>query len=464
VKIVSDKIFEMLEGMIANIMQQFGIPGLSIGIVVDGKPAFTKGFGAKNLERNEHITPDSLFGVGSISKTFAALAIMQLVEQGKINLDDPVNRYIDFKLGKKKTPVTIHHLLSHSSGISEFTINLHTIFRLLGQVEKYVPATCWEDYLPLINRAHSEVVEEPGKIFMYNNDLYGCLGLVVEKVSNTKYSEYVRENIFKPLGMKRSTYLKEDVEKDDDVITGYILSKDGSSLVPATHPYTEIIHAPGGLLSTVRELMDYVIVLMNGGISNGNRVIQEETLKKMWTLQISEKDNENKGYGYGWKIEKEFFGETIVNHGGDIVLSGGQVAMIPSKKLAVIIGINKQPLGAGLEAIYKAIFALLLGKNINEAVPALAAQQKIQKLVGKYKTYMGTFSLEILLQAGILMIKSYFPNVGDIMVPLAPESLDKLTFYLPIALPGLKEIAEFHVDEKTGKVRFHFIRFNFWKE
>ncbi len=460
---MNEKIIEMIEGFVVDIMRQIEIPGMSIGIIQDGKPVYSKGFGAKNLERNEHMTPDSLFGIGSISKTFAALAIMQLVEQGKIDLYAPVSDYMDFKLGKKSNPITVHHFLSHSSGIAELTLNLHAIFRLLGSLEHYIPVTCWEDYLPLVNRAKSEVLYEPGERFMYNNDLYGCLGLIVENVSKMKYIEYIRENIFKPLGMTRSTYLKEELEKDRDVITGYLPSKDGQSLVPASHPFTEIVYAPGGMLSSVNELMKYMVALMDGGTCNGNRIIQEETLKKMWTLQITEPEEINKGYGYGWRIIKDFFGETIVEHGGDIVVSGGLISMIPEKKMGVVIAFNKEPTGLETEALSRGIYALLLGKDLKEAVPLLAAQQKLQMLTGKYQTYMGGFRLEVINQGGMLVLKAILPPRGEVTVPIAPENLDELKFFVPIALPGAQRKIQFFIDDKTRKVRLVFDRFNFHK-
>ena len=111
--------FTELELLIAKKMQTLKIPGLSFGVVVDGNPVFSLGFGNRNLEKNLPFTPDTLYGIASQSKSFCAIAILQLAEQGKLDLDASVNKYIDFQLGKPDKPITVHHLLSHSSGLPD---------------------------------------------------------------------------------------------------------------------------------------------------------------------------------------------------------------------------------------------------------------------------------------------------------------------------------------------------------
>ncbi|MFX1267051.1 MAG: serine hydrolase domain-containing protein, partial [Promethearchaeota archaeon] len=105
--------FEEIEQKVVDLMREFKIPGLSIGIVEHGKPIYAKGFGTRNIEKNLPFTENTLFGIGSISKSFTALALFQLVQEGKINLQDPVNKYLNFKLGDDKNPIKICHLLSH---------------------------------------------------------------------------------------------------------------------------------------------------------------------------------------------------------------------------------------------------------------------------------------------------------------------------------------------------------------
>ncbi|GAG82087.1 unnamed protein product, partial [marine sediment metagenome] len=110
-------VLDQLEQAIASMMNQYKVPGVSIACSVDDEIIYAKGFGARDLTKNLPATPHTLYGFGSNSKSYTALAIMQLVEEGKLKVEDPVNNYVPFKLGKKEKPITLHHLLSHSSGI-----------------------------------------------------------------------------------------------------------------------------------------------------------------------------------------------------------------------------------------------------------------------------------------------------------------------------------------------------------
>lgn len=151
--------FEMLEKLIADIMREARLPGLSIGVVAEGEIVYVSGFGSRNLEDNSPMTPDTLFGIGSIGKSFTAMAIMQLVEQGKIDLDAPANKYIDLKLGTEENPIKIHHMLSHSSGIPALGGAIIAITRGIGDFTHLVPYSSEKDFLLHINGAQSEAVE-----------------------------------------------------------------------------------------------------------------------------------------------------------------------------------------------------------------------------------------------------------------------------------------------------------------
>jgi CubicO group peptidase (beta-lactamase class C family) len=124
------------------------------------------------------MTPDTLWRIASISKSFCAMAIMQLVEKGKVDLHSPVNKYIDFKLGRKDKHIEVHHLLSHSSGIPELGATGVSIYK-----DVFVPMSSEQDFMTFVNNASREIAADPGKIFMYNNDMYTCLGLIARGMS-----------------------------------------------------------------------------------------------------------------------------------------------------------------------------------------------------------------------------------------------------------------------------------------
>ncbi len=464
---MSSKFLErIVEPLIVNLMQQSKIPGLALSVIKDGKPFYAKGFGARNLKKNIPFDEDTLFGIGSISKSFTALGIMQLVEQGKIDLQSPVKKYIDFRLGDKKNPIKIHHLLSHSTGYPELLGNIVALTRRLGLIENIIPMSSWNDYMLFINGARKEVVDIPGKRFFYNNDMFTCLGLIIEKVSGMRFEEYIRENVLKPLGMNRSTYLREVYDDDNNTITNYFPLDEEGNLKESDAPIDKFVYAPGGLLSSVYELQNYLIALMNEGKHGQSEIIQKSSIDKMWKPYNKTPELYGHGepwYGYGWFVEKDFFGYDVIQHGGSVLTATAMVAMIPEIKMAVIMGVNCDDQGL-LDPLAHGILAILLGKDINEAVPLLQIQNKLNKLVGKYTTYKDLQSLEIFLENGILYAKIPYPHLPKpIILPLAPENVDELKFVVPIAFPGMKMKGQFFIDEKTSEIRLLVDRYNFHK-
>ncbi len=457
----------IIELLIVNLMQQSKLPGLALSVIKDGKPFYSKGFGARNLKKNIPFDQDTLFGIGSISKSFTALGIMQLVEQGKVDLQSPVKKYIDFKLGDKNNPIKVHHLLSHSSGFPDLLGTIVAITRQLGFFENIIPMSSWDDYLLFINGAGKEAIDIPDKRFFYNNDMFTCLGLIIEKVSGMRFEEYIRENVLKPLGMKRSTYLQEDYNNDNNAMTGYLPGEEGN-LKESEVFIDKFVYAPGGLLSSVNELQNYLIALMNGGKHDESQILQKSSVDKMWTPYNKTPEDSSYGqgetwYSYGWMVEKDFFGHEVIQHGGNVLISSAMVAMIPEIKMGVIIGVNCDSQGL-LGPIAHGILAILLGKDVNEAVPLLKLQNKLNKLVGKYSTYKGLQSLEIFLENAILYAKILYPFLPKpTILPLAPENIDELKFVVPIAFPGMTMKGQFFIDEKTDEICLIVDRYNFHK-
>ena len=446
------KVIEMMENFIIEVMRQTKIPGLSVAIVKDDSLEYANGFGARQIDGNLPMTEDTLIGIGSISKSFTALAIMQLVEQGKIELKAPVANYLEFNLGSKKNPITVHHLLSHSSGFPDLDANYIPIARGLGSSEIMTPMSSWNDFMLHINGARNEQFSEPDESYFYNNDFFTVLGLIVEKVSGMKFEDYIIENILRPLGMERTTYSKEDYEKDDNKLKGYVRSGDGE-FKEFDHPFDEIVYAPGGLLSSAKEMGNYMKMLMD----KRNQIIQQLSLDQMWGkyTRMPEETSyvlyKEAWYGYAWMIE-DFFGYKMIHHGGDIITSSGQLAIIPEKNIGIFIGANIS-IGAVLSSLCCGIFAILLGKDINQAVPLLSVDQKLSKLAGSYETYKGIIKVEVEYKNGLLSGKISHPVLlEDLKFPLAPLDIDKLKFYIPICLPNQKMFIQFFIDEKTGKI------------
>jgi len=455
------KLIEMFEAMISELMTGMGVPGLSIAIVKDGILEYTRGFGSRDLEKNLPMTPDTLFGIGSISKSFTALAVNLLVEQGKLDLNDPVKKYIDFKLGKKKAPITIHHLLTHSSGINPTEGNFIPAERLLGFSDLLVPMSSLEDFMTFINGATREVHDEPGKIYLYNNDMYSCISFIVEKVSGVPFIEFVRDFIFKPLKMERSTYSTKDFIEDKNAAKGYVRDNEGK-LIPKKPAFEELDAGAGGVLSSIKELTNYMLAMINNGVFNGRKITEESTIQRMLTPYIETGDIYNSYYGYGWHIENNFFGHTLIHHGGDALISGGFLAFIPDLKLGIIIGQNNNVATSAI--ICRAILSIILGADINQAIPLLGIQNKIKNLVGHYETYKGVIKFDIFFEGGILYAKLRYTGTPNIVTyPIVLEDYDEMKFFIPIAIPGLEIKGQVFMNNTTGEVDIRVSRWMFHK-
>ncbi|MGB5913084.1 MAG: serine hydrolase [Promethearchaeia archaeon] len=462
------KRFEEIEQKIVDLMGEFKIPGLSIGIVEHGKPIYAKGFGARNIEKNLPFTENTLFGVGSISKSFTALALLQLVQEGKINLQDPVSKYLNFKIGDNRIPIKICHLLSHSSGIPELSANVVALVRQLGNLDVTIPMSSWNDFFLHINNAVTERFDVPDKNFFYNNDMFTCAGLIIEKLTNMKFEAYIKKFILEPLNMGRSIYLKEDFENDNDVLTGYIPSKEKELYKETSHPFDKIVYAPGGLVSSVREMQNYIITLINGGVFNNSRIIHQSLIEQMWTPYIKIPEEtlgvKDAWYGLGWVIEKDFFGHRLIHHGGDVGSSTAFLALIPEEKMGVILGANCNA-SIVLSSLAHLLLGFLLGIEIYKATPALEIYKKLKSLTGKYSTYKNLENINISFENDILYaeIKKSLDFFIPMKLPLVPEDIDELKFYVPIAYPNRKIKVQFFVEETTQKVHFTFDRYYFHK-
>ena len=449
--------------MIATVMAQAHIPGLSISLVKDNQVIYARGFGARNVKENIPATPHTLYGVGSCTKSFTALAIMQLVEKGKLDLYDPVSKYVPFKLGSMEKPITIHHLLTHSSGIPDLGVAEILISRMAGINEKWIPMSSLEDFLLHINGASKEVADEPGKRFFYFNSGYTILGEIIEKVSQTRYEEYIKENILKPLKMKRSTFLKEEFKKDSDVMTPYLVeTKNGTvTLTPSNHPFHKFIYAPGGLLSSVMELSNYLVANMNGGIFEEAKIVETSLLEEMHKIRIETEMFRSyygtygrEGYGYGWAILENFLGYKLVGHGGSTGVSSANLAFIPDLKIGVAQAAN---IGRVPIPIHLGALALLMGKNPEKEIPFFEIEKRLALLTGIYKSYKGVIMLAVVKKGPLLYLESK-EKFMEMSVPLIPETdkIENLKFYI-ISAPGERMPVEFTMDS-NGKIDMYIER------
>jgi len=448
--------FTPIERFILEKISETRIPGLSIAVVKDNEVIYRNGFGYRDLKRAEPITPRTLFGIGSVTKSFTALAILKLVEEDKISLDDSIEHYVPLKIRPFGEEITIHHLLTHSSGIPALAYAEAFIRSFLGIDHCWLPICKPEDVITFMSDAQEWVEAKPGEKFFYLNEGYVLLGYIISKVSGMRYEDFVREKILKPLKMNRSYFFKEEVEKDGNWATPYMIDKEGRH-IPTSFPFG--ITADGGLISNVLDLSNYIMMYLNNGEFDGKRIIDRGLLKKMLTgyIKVPWQLWGGESYGYGWIITPNFHGHTVISHSGSVLVHTAYVGFIPEKKLGVAILANAS--GYPLSFIGMYVLTYLLGKD-PEKLPFVKNDRILRKLVGTYKTYKGTMSVDVVREGDFLYIVIK-DKLMETRVPLIPSELeeDRAIFYTLIR--GVKYTIEFHI--KPDRIELLYERYKLVK-
>jgi len=260
-------------------------PGIAVGIVEHGKVRYMKGFGLADVQKKMKVTPDTAFRIASISKTFTAIGIMQLWEQGKLNLDDPIHKHLPWEPRKQTEPQTIRHVLMHAAGINRDGNTGHWSDDEFPRREKLAAhfAEGIETYSPVSK-------------FKYSNFAYGLLGEVIKTVSGMPYEEYMTKNIVKPLGMTH-TYPDLPKKKLAALATGYGRKLPGKAREIFPHSQTKALAPATGFISTVRDLSLYVAAQAIGS----GKLLKDQTKREMQRVQWM-RDGQNVHYGLGYEI------------------------------------------------------------------------------------------------------------------------------------------------------------------
>ena len=305
-----------IDEFIANEMARQKIPGVSLAIVKDGKPLTVKGYGFANLEHQVPVKPETIFQSGSVGKQFTATAVMMLVEDGKISLDEKIGKYLG-EVPEIWKDITVRHLLSHTGGMTDYPQDFD--FR--------------RDYTEdeVLKRAKEiPVAFKPGEKWQYSNLGYVTLGIIVSKVTGKFYGEFLQERIFKPLGMTTARIINEA-----DVIpnraAGYRLVQGQPKNQNWVSP-TMNTTADGSLYLTALDMMKWDDALSNG------KLLKKSSFDEMWT-PIKLNDGKTHPYGFGWALRK-VNGHPVIEHGGAWQGFKAHIARFPENKLTVIVFAN----------------------------------------------------------------------------------------------------------------------------
>ena len=314
------------DGIIPLQMERSDVAGATVLVMKDGTVLLKKGYGYADATKKTPVDPDTtMFRLASISKTFTWIAVMQLAEQGKLDIDADVNKYLDFRItsafGK---PITLRNLMTHTGGFEEEVRDII-----------YVDPKKTASLGDFLKQNQPRRMFPPGEISAYSNYGVGLAGYIVQRVSVEPFEQYVAEHIFQPLGMKHSSFNEPlTAELAPFVSEGYRNTTEKPAL-----GFEVFNPAPaGGVSSSAGDMGRYAMALLNGGELDGYRILKPETRDLMWTPQFRASDQLPPicmGFYETWRNNLHFIG-----HGGDLIAFHSIFLMEPKEKLVLFISYN----------------------------------------------------------------------------------------------------------------------------
>jgi CubicO group peptidase (beta-lactamase class C family) len=324
-----------LQGRIDGILNRHPAVGLAVGVVRNGCLECFSGHGLADIASNTPVTKDTVFRIGSVTKTFTAVAVLQLWEQGLVDLDAPANAYLRaYRLIPAKAahrPATVRQLLTHTAGLPQLLYPWRAYTPILGQTVRFgQPLPTLAEFY----RGGLRLVAEPGTSCTYSNHGFATLGQLVEDVSGTRLDHYLREHLFDPLGMAHSDLVRSD-RVTPRLATGYRLRSDGP------HPVGDwdvVTVGAGSIYSTTTDMARYVAALLDGGAGEHGSILQPETLASMFAPHYRP-DPRIPGMGLAF-FRDEVGGHLVVEHEGLVPGFSSQLSLAPDDGVGVLAFTN----------------------------------------------------------------------------------------------------------------------------
>jgi CubicO group peptidase (beta-lactamase class C family) len=462
-----------MQTRIAEILNRHPAVGLAVGIVRDGSLEFFHGHGCADITSNTPIDEDTVFRIGSVTKPFTAIAVMQLHEQGRIDLDAPANDYLRaYKLIPAQAgfrPATVRHLLTHSAGIAEVQHVSDLLHPEAGPFEGRPPILSVKvgEAMPSLAeyyRGGLRVVAEPGTTFAYCNHGFATLGQIVEDVSGTALERYFRERIFEPLGMADTDLVRSE-RVASRLATGYRLARRGTEAVPDRD---WIGAAGGGIYSTTRDIARFAAALTGGGANEHGSVLQPATLATMYQPNY-QPDPRLPGWGLGF-FRAEAGRHWMIGHDGILPGFNSTLVVAPDDGLAIVAFTNGSK-GAfvWMETEFKRLLRRLLDVPDEVLCTDIPHHPEVwERLCGRYRPPPRIADLrqrlaipggvEVFVRGGRLMIRALAPIPALYRGrPLHPDDEDDPSvFRLDLSEVGMSTVrVVFGRDVASGLAAIH---------
>jgi CubicO group peptidase (beta-lactamase class C family) len=340
-----------MDGVVERALQLFDVPGIALAIVKDGRIVAAKGYGVRKLGEAAPVTPRTIFRIASNTKAFTAAALAILVDEGKLHWDDRViDRMPGFQMYDPYVTreLTVRDLLTHRSGLGLGAGDLLfwpatdlTRDEIIRRIRFLKPATSFRS------------------AYAYDNLLYLVAGQIIPLIDGRSWDDFVKERIFTPLGMSRTSVSTRELETSDDLAAPH--ARSGGSLVPLAHTDHDNNAPAGAINASVEDMAKWVLLQLDRGrIANGGTLFSEARSREMWSAQtilpiedppqgapapLAAAQPQFRAYGLGWMLQ-DFRGHKIVYHTGTLIGLVSRVVMMPDQQLGVVVLTNQEQRGA----------------------------------------------------------------------------------------------------------------------
>ena len=349
---VDDAVSAKVDDVVRAQLRKQKIPGIGLGVMRDGKIIKATGYGLANVELNVSVKPESIFQTGSVGKQFTATAVMMLVEEGKLGLDDKITKYFPEAPAAWKA-VTVRHLLTHTSGIADYGGEESTMGKgVINFRQDYTE----DDLVPIFSAMPMDF--QPGEKWKYSNTGYVILGVLIHRVTGKFYGDFLQERIFHPLGMT-STRIISEVDIIPGRTTGYRLLKGELKNQEWVSPSLNTT-ADGALYTNVYDLAKWDAALYT------EKLLKKASFDQMWT-PVKLNNGTNYNYGFGWGVQ-EANGHRLLAHDGAWQGFTMNISRYVDDRLTIVVFTNLDENNSRPAAIARAVAAIY--------IPALAISEK----------------------------------------------------------------------------------------
>ncbi|MCI4347134.1 MAG: beta-lactamase family protein [Thermoplasmata archaeon] len=393
-----------LDKFIRTTARKHRIPGLAFLLAQNGRRLVAKGYGYRDVAERLPVTPRTIFGIASVTKSFTALGILRLQEEGRLRVHDPVVRHLpEFGTPAPRWTrrIQLHHFLTHSSGLPPLPsiyyssgrslardpVNDPRVARRVGIDPNHPPIDTYDQMLEYLRTTRYTLLGPPGRCFSYSNEAFGLLGAVIERVSGRHFESFLEEEILRPAGLRSTTFDTGIMFRSPEVTTLY-----SPPLPPrkrgwgASQDWWEdtCLRGAGALRTNLEDLERYLEIFRTGGRVDGSRIVGPTSLRAMMRPHVPV--SPGVFYGYGLAVQPEFPGGPLVSHSGGLKGVSSLIAMLPKRGIAsaVLCNLGMAPSGLTVQAGINLLVRRPLTQPLADVPPHPPRPVTIREYAGVY--------------------------------------------------------------------------------